>query len=86
MKRDYLNFLTKEKQRKVKRGIGYYYLSYCNIHLFIFNFVFPQLVSSIVGLANDIPTYISNTSLVNEFNSMKFKKNTTNYWQTMGKI
>ncbi|NLV89371.1 MAG: AI-2E family transporter, partial [Tissierellia bacterium] len=47
--------------------------TYLTVALFIYLFlifVFPQLVSSIVGLANDIPTYISNiTSLVNEFNS-----------------
>jgi len=62
----------KKSKRKVKRGIGLL-LTYLTVALFIYLFlifVFPQLVSSIVGLANDIPTYISNiTSLVNEFNS-----------------
>ncbi len=62
----------KTSKRKVKRGIGLV-LTYCTVALFIYLFlifVFPQLVSSIVGLANDIPTYISNiTKIVNEFNS-----------------
>ncbi|NLV89147.1 MAG: AI-2E family transporter, partial [Tissierellia bacterium] len=57
----------KKSKRKVKRGIGLL-LTYLTVALFIYLFlifVFPQLVSSIVGLANDIPTYISNiTSLV----------------------
>lgn len=63
---------TKKSSKKTKRAISII-LTYCTVALFIYlflSFVFPQLISSIVGLANDIPTYIANiTKLVNDFNS-----------------
>ncbi len=57
---------------KFKRTIGML-LTYGTVGLLIYLFlifVFPQLVSSIMGLVNDIPTYITNiTELFNDFNS-----------------
>lgn len=56
-------------KNKSKRGLGIL-LTYitAGIILYLFTqFVIPQLVDSIVGLANDIPKYVSNlTELVNE--------------------
>ena len=61
----------KNKKHKFKRVIGLV-LTYITVILLVFlflNFVFPQLVSSIMGLVNDIPSYVSQaTDLVNEFN------------------
>ncbi|MCK9444931.1 MAG: AI-2E family transporter [Tissierellaceae bacterium] len=61
-----------KKKGKFKRiaGLLLTYGTVSIIFYLFFNFIFPQLVSSIVGLANDIPIYISNiTKLVNDFNS-----------------
>ncbi|MBY0756892.1 AI-2E family transporter [Clostridium sardiniense] len=47
-----------------KRGLGLlftYITAFIVVGLFI-QFVLPQLINSIVGLVNDIPSYISNTS------------------------
>lgn len=68
-----INFNAINKARpKFKRFIGLI-LTYATVALLIFlflNFVFPQLVSSIMGLVNDIPLYVSNiTELFNDFNS-----------------
>lgn len=68
-----INFNALNKARpKFKRFIGLI-LTYATVALLIFlflNFVFPQLVSSIMGLVNDIPLYVSNiTELFNDFNS-----------------
>lgn len=52
------------KKLKSKRGIGLlftYMTAFIVIGLFI-QFVLPQLIDSIVGLVNDIPSYIDNTS------------------------
>ena len=65
-----LDFFKKAKP-KFKRIIGLI-LTYITVLVLVFlflNFVFPQLVSSIMGLVNDIPSYVSRaTDLVNEFN------------------
>lgn len=68
-----INFKVLNKSRpKLKRFIGLV-LTYTTVILLIFlflNFVFPQLVSSVMGLVNDIPLYIANiTELFNDFNS-----------------
>ncbi|MGG7165008.1 AI-2E family transporter [Clostridium ihumii] len=49
---------------KSKRGVGvlFTYITLFVILFLFFNFVFPQLVESIVGLANDIPHYVKNLS------------------------
>lgn len=52
------------KKLKSKRGLGLlftYMTAFIVIGLFI-QFVLPQLIDSIVGLVNDIPSYIDNTS------------------------
>ncbi|SFU46469.1 Predicted PurR-regulated permease PerM [Clostridium sp. DSM 8431] len=72
--RFYENRILKDKYlRKVKikskRGLGILltYLTVFLIILLFMEFVFPQLVESIVGLVNDIPGYIDNLgTLINE--------------------
>ncbi|MGL6105970.1 AI-2E family transporter [Romboutsia sp.] len=58
--------------KKSKRGIGLlitYTITFIMMYLFI-QFVLPQVVDSIVGLVNDIPTYVTNvTSLLEEATS-----------------
>ncbi|MGG7078171.1 AI-2E family transporter [Clostridium sardiniense] len=54
----------KKSNIKSKRGLGLlftYITAFIVIGLFI-QFVLPQLINSIVGLVNDIPSYIANTS------------------------
>lgn len=68
-----INFKILNKSRpKLKRFIGLV-LTYATVVLLVFlflNFVFPQLVSSIMGLVNDIPSYVGSiTKLFNDFNS-----------------
>jgi len=57
---------------KIKRLIGLV-LTYTTVVLVIYSFlkfIFPQVLSSIMGLVNDIPYYVSKiTVLVNDFNS-----------------
>ncbi|WP_024613761.1 AI-2E family transporter [Clostridium sp. Ade.TY] len=57
------------KKLKSKRGLGLlftYVTAFIVIGLFI-QFVLPQLIDSIVGLVNDIPSYINSTSkFINE--------------------
>ena len=64
--------LLKKLRIKSKRGLGIFltYLT-CFFVLYLFMwFVFPQLIESIVGLINDIPTYINNaTKLVDKLMS-----------------
>ena len=64
-------FFLKKMKPKFKRMIGLV-LTYVTVALLIYlflNFVFPQLVSSIMGLVDDIPEYIKvTTKMVNEFN------------------
>lgn len=61
----------KKMKHKFKRFMALV-LTYATVALLIYlflNFVFPQLVSSIMGLVNDIPEYIKiTTNKVNEFN------------------
>ncbi|WP_353094300.1 AI-2E family transporter [Tissierella praeacuta] len=65
------NFFKKTKP-KFKRFIGII-LTYVTVILLIYifmKFVFPQIYSSIMGLVNDIPSYVSKiTYLVDDFNS-----------------
>lgn len=65
------NMIKKAKPR-FTRFIGLI-LTYATVALLIIlfmKFVFPQIYSSIMGLVNDIPTYVSKvTDLVNDFNS-----------------
>ncbi|MFA5576465.1 MAG: AI-2E family transporter [Tissierellaceae bacterium] len=68
-----LNIPILNRQKgKAKRIVGLL-LTYGTVALLLylfFNFIFPQLVSSIIKLANDIPLYIANiTRMVNDFNS-----------------
>lgn len=56
-----LKFINNMK-RKRKRGIAIIF-TYTTVILLLYlfvNFVFPQLTSSVVGLANDIPNYVNN--------------------------
>ncbi len=67
-----VNFLNKRKYG-LKRGFAVV-LTYITVGFMVFlflNFIFPQLVVSIVGLVNDdIPNYISHISkFINEFDS-----------------
>lgn len=66
------NDSLKNLGKKSKRGIGLlitYIISFIIMYLFI-QFVLPQVVDSIVGLVNDIPTYVANiTKLVEEITS-----------------
>lgn len=57
-----LNKLNKKLSKRMKRGIGLLltYITALLIITLFFNFVFPQLIESIIGLINDIPTYINN--------------------------
>ncbi len=60
---------VKNLKKKSKRGISIvltYITAFLIIALFM-QFVLPQLVDSIIGLVNDIPTYVSNaTKLIEE--------------------
>lgn len=64
--------LLKKTKPKLVRFMGLI-LTYSTVILLIYifmKFVFPQIYSSIMGLVNDIPTYVSNiTDIVNNFNS-----------------
>ena len=54
----------KNLKKGAKRGIGIlltYIVAFFIIYLFV-QFVLPQVVDSIVGIANDIPTYIGNAT------------------------
>lgn len=73
--------LTHEKvnnlNQKSKRGIGIlltYIVAFIIMYLFI-QFVLPQVVDSIVGLVNDIPTYVANLTVFIEDLSSKFDLN-----------
>ncbi|WP_313758327.1 AI-2E family transporter [Tissierella sp.] len=68
-----LNFkIFNDLKPKIKRLIGLI-LTYATVVLLIYSFlkfIFPQVLSSIMGLVNDIPYYVSKiTVLVNDFNS-----------------
>ena len=55
---------VKNLKKKSKRGIGIL-LTCITVIFFItlfMQFVLPQLVDSVVGLVNDVPTYVSNAS------------------------
>ena len=61
--------LVKNLKKKSKRGISIVltYLTVFFIIALFMQFVLPQLVDSIVGLVNDVPTYVSNaTKLIEE--------------------
>lgn len=56
----------KNLKYKVKRGISIivtYTIAFLIIYVFI-QFVLPQLVDSVSGLVNDIPTYVNNVSVL----------------------
>ena len=60
---------VKNLKKKSKRGIGILltYITVVFIFTLFMQFVLPQLIDSIVGLVNDIPTYVSNaTKLLEE--------------------
>ena len=65
------NFIKRMKL-KSKRGISLFFTyitSFFLVFLF-FKFVLPQLVDSIIGLVNDVPSYINkSTRLINKFMS-----------------
>lgn len=77
-----LNFILKFYEEKVlvskvftslkpksKRGLGLLltYISVILLFYLFMNFVFPQLIASIIGLANDIPSYVNDvTKLFND--------------------
>lgn len=65
------NFFNKSKLT-FKRTIGLV-LTYSTVGLLLYifmHFVFPQLLSSVLGLVDDIPVYVRNvTDLVDDFNS-----------------
>lgn len=70
-----LHNIISEKNKKRNRIIGII-LTYATVILLLYlflNFVFPQLVSSIVGLVNDIPGYVTNIS-------KKFTEITNNFY------
>ena len=55
---------VKNLKKKSKRGISIlltYITVICIITLFM-QFVLPQLVDSVVGLVNDVPTYVANAT------------------------
>lgn len=57
-------FFTKKKNKKFQRMVGIL-LTYITVFLVLYlflNFVLPQLVSSIAGLVNDIPSYVGDIS------------------------
>ena len=61
--------LVKNLKKKSKRGISIVltYLTVFFIIALFMQFVLPQLVDSIAGLVNDVPTYVSNaTKLIEE--------------------
>lgn len=64
------NIFSKIKNRKVNRILGII-LTYLTVFLLLYlflNFVLPQLLSSIMGLVNDIPDYfMATTKKINEF-------------------
>ena len=66
--------LVKNLKKKSKRGISIVltYLTVFFIIALFMQFVLPQLVDSIVGLVNDVPTYVSNaTKLIEEDKSFE---------------
>ncbi|CCQ93139.1 conserved membrane hypothetical protein [[Clostridium] ultunense Esp] len=66
------NIFSKIKSRKLKRIIGIiltYFTVFLVLYLFL-NFVLPQLLSSVIGLVNDIPDYfMAVTKKINDFTS-----------------
>lgn len=57
----------KSKGRRITSIIITYLVTFCVMYLFI-KFVLPQLIESIVGLVNDVPMYINeSTRYTNEF-------------------
>ncbi|MGL5348494.1 MAG: AI-2E family transporter [Peptostreptococcaceae bacterium] len=67
----------KSLSQKSKRGIGIlltYIVAFVIMYLFI-QFVLPQVVDSIVGLVNDIPTYVANLTVLIEDLSSKLDLN-----------
>ncbi|HSH35410.1 AI-2E family transporter [Schnuerera sp.] len=64
------NILSKMKSRKLNRIIGII-LTYLTVFLLLYlflNFVLPQLLSSIIGLVNDIPDYfMAVNNKINDF-------------------
>ena len=67
----------KSLSKKSKRGIGIlltYIVAFVIMYLFI-QFVLPQVVDSIVGLVNDIPTYVANLTVLIEDLSSKLDLN-----------
>lgn len=57
----------KSKGRRITSIIITYMVTFCVMYLFI-KFVLPQLIESIVGLVNDVPMYINeSTRYTNEF-------------------
>ncbi|MDK2563509.1 AI-2E family transporter [Romboutsia sedimentorum] len=66
----------KNIKKKNKRGLSLlltYITTFLIIYLFM-KFVFPQVVDSVVGLVNDVPTYVTN--LTNLLEDMTAKLNT----------
>ena len=66
--------LVKNLKKKSKRGISIVltYLTVFFIIALFMQFVLPQLVDSIAGLVNDVPTYVSNaTKLIEEDRSFE---------------
>lgn len=66
----------KNIKKKNKRGLSIlltYITTFLIIYLFM-KFVFPQVVDSVVGLVNDVPTYVTN--LTNLLEDMTAKLNT----------
>lgn len=66
----------KNMKKKNKRGLSLlftYITTFLIIYLFM-KFVFPQVVDSLVGLVNDVPTYVTN--LTNLLEDMTSKLNT----------
>ena len=66
--------LVKNLKKKSKRGISIVltYLTVFFIIALFMQFVLPQLVDSIAGLVNDVPTYVSNaTKLIEEDKSFE---------------
>mgnify|MGYP000884400401 CR=1 FL=1 len=58
------DFFNKEKSKKLGRILGIV-LTYATVFILLYlflNFILPQLISSIGGLVNDIPTYVADIS------------------------
>lgn len=67
----------KHLSKRSKRGIGIlltYIIASIIMYLFI-QFVLPQVIDSIVGIVNDVPTYIANVTSFIEEMSTKFDLN-----------